>query len=186
MGSTLWPTPSARSARKVDRPGKVNLRDYDFENPRLKLDSTSQGDEAPEQALEVYVYPGRFADPSDGDRYAKVSSTPSVPAARSCTVSRAVSAFTQATPSSLHNHPYPPLNREYLVLEVRTVFEARRLSGPEPDETARYARRVAAIPTPRTTYMPPASPEPIVSRRPACDHNGGARQGDPPETSLGA
>ena len=50
----------------------MNLRDYDFERPRLKLDSRAEGDDAAEKSLEVYHYPGRFSEPAEGDRYAKV------------------------------------------------------------------------------------------------------------------
>src|SRR5207237_594140 len=62
----------ALSHEKSTVPGKVHLRDYDFERPRLDLDSKAEGDDAEEKSLEVYVYPGRFEEPADGDRYATV------------------------------------------------------------------------------------------------------------------
>jgi type VI secretion system secreted protein VgrG len=48
--------------------GKVMLRDYDFLQPSLKLESAI----AAEDPEELYDYPGDFAAPDDGDRYARI------------------------------------------------------------------------------------------------------------------
>lgn len=44
---------------------KVRIRDYNFDKPRLSLDSQSGSGK-----YEVYDFPGRFAEPSQGDRFA--------------------------------------------------------------------------------------------------------------------
>lgn len=49
------------------RPSAVRLRDYSFEKPRLRLDA-----KAGDGAHEVYVFPGRFRVPSEGDRRARI------------------------------------------------------------------------------------------------------------------
>jgi type VI secretion system secreted protein VgrG len=48
--------------------GKVTLRDYDFEKPKVSLESTLSGD----GKEEVYNYPGSYVERSDGDRYARL------------------------------------------------------------------------------------------------------------------
>ncbi|HRI62580.1 MAG TPA: type VI secretion system tip protein TssI/VgrG [Polyangium sp.] len=50
--------------------GKVVLRDYDFERPKLDLTSTAAAKK--DTDLELYDYPGGYFDPSEGKRLAKV------------------------------------------------------------------------------------------------------------------
>lgn len=50
--------------------GKVVFRDYDFEKPDLDLTATAAADI--DADLEVYDYPGRYADPKEGTRLAEV------------------------------------------------------------------------------------------------------------------
>ena len=108
---------------KSTAPGKVNLRDYDFERPRLQLDSKAEGDDAAEQSLEVYHYPGRFKEPADGDRLAKVL-LDSLRARREVVAGPTNTLrLHPGQKFQLDQHPYAPLNQEYLVLEVAIAFE---------------------------------------------------------------
>jgi type VI secretion system secreted protein VgrG len=142
-------------------PGKVHLRDYDFTHPSLKLDAKAEADEAAEKALEIYAYPGRFTDPAVGDRYARVL----LDAVRA----RREVVHGQATTLRLHagrrfqltEHPYEPLNREYLLLSVETAYQARRHDG----ESERAGVRVSfeAIPAEKTTYRPPRLPRALAA-----------------------
>ena len=52
------------------RPGKVTLRDHDFQRPSLDLEARAEGD-AP-LGIEHYDYPGRYVDPSEGKRRAQL------------------------------------------------------------------------------------------------------------------
>jgi type VI secretion system secreted protein VgrG len=56
----------SRRTRRV--PGKVVLRDYDFERPRLDL--TAEAAEG--EGEEVYECPGGYTDPAEGKRLARV------------------------------------------------------------------------------------------------------------------
>src|SRR3990172_119044 len=56
----------SRRTRRV--PGKVVLRDYDFERPMLDLTVTAEDG----KGEEVYEYPGGYTDPGDGRRLARV------------------------------------------------------------------------------------------------------------------
>jgi type VI secretion system secreted protein VgrG len=60
---------SIRERARV-RSGKVVLRDFDFERPKLDLTATAAARERTD--LELYDYPGGYFEPSDGGRFAKV------------------------------------------------------------------------------------------------------------------
>jgi type VI secretion system secreted protein VgrG len=169
------------SHEKSTAPGKVNLRDYDFEHPRLQLDAKVQGDDAAEQSLEVYAYPGRFTVEADGDRYAKVLLD-------SLRARREVLGGPTNTLRllcghlfELDEHPYAPLNQEYLVIEVSISLESPRLVTRRGLAAAREARAAGrrdpaggesalldrvtfrAIPTAKTTYRPPRVPRAVAA-----------------------
>jgi type VI secretion system secreted protein VgrG len=149
------------SQEKSTVPGKVHLRDYDFERPRLGLDAKVEGDDPAEKALEVYDYPGRFTDPQVGDRYAKVM-LDALRARRELV--RGVTSSLRLRPGQkfeLDGHPYAPLNREYLVLGVDVVYEARRHSAGRADQRRGTGITFQAIPTEKTTYRPPRVPRAV-------------------------
>ena len=54
------------------RPGKVTLKDHNPDNPAAALDGSAQGGAAAERESEVYLAPGRFRSPSEGDARAKL------------------------------------------------------------------------------------------------------------------
>ncbi|AKT37019.1 type VI secretion system Vgr family protein [Chondromyces crocatus] len=58
-----------RPKRRV-RSGKVVLRDFDFEHPKLDLTVTAAAKESPE--LAVYDYPGGYSSPEQGERLARI------------------------------------------------------------------------------------------------------------------
>ncbi|MDI3284255.1 type VI secretion system tip protein TssI/VgrG [Polyangium sp. 15x6] len=142
------------SHEKSTAPGRVHLRDYDFERPRLKLDGKAEGDDDTEKALEVYAYPGRFTEPSVGDRYAKVL-LESLRARREVVTgtTNALRVLPGRT-FELSEHPYEPLNQEYLVVELDIELEARRGTNRRGEgQGERFTFR--AIPTKKTRYRPP-------------------------------
>ncbi len=158
----------AVTCAKSTAPGKVNLRDYDFERPRLQLDSKAEGDDAAEASLEIYHYPGRFKEPADGDRYSKVL-LDSVRARREVLAGPTNTLRLQVGQKfALDEHPYAKLNQEYLVLEVSVTLEGRRQgrsaaratsllhpSGQASPVTPGERLTFRAIPTAKTTYRPP-------------------------------
>jgi type VI secretion system secreted protein VgrG len=138
--------------------GKVHLRDYDFTRPSLKLDAKAEAGEAAEKALEIYAYPGRFTDPAVGDRFAKVL-LDSVRARREVVRGHTTALRLHAGRKfQLAEHPYEPLNREYLLLRVEASYEARR---HEQDERRGVRMTFEAIPTTSTTYRPPRVPRAV-------------------------
>lgn len=147
------------SQERATVPGRVHLRDYDFERPRLKLDAKAEGDDAAEKALEVYVHPGRYTDPAVGARYARVL-LESLRARREVVTGTANALrLLPGRRFTLAEHPYEPLNREYLAVEVNLALEARRTAnrpGREGEDRERISFR--AIPTEKTPYRPARAP----------------------------
>ena len=141
---------------KSTAPGKVHLRDYDFTHPRLNLDARAEGDNPRESGLEVYAYPGRFTDPAVGQRYAEVLKD-SVRARRE--IVYAITSSLRLSPGQrfeLDGHPYGALNREYLVVGHRLVYEARRARSE-----GRTRIEITATPTAETRYRPPRLPRAV-------------------------
>jgi type VI secretion system secreted protein VgrG len=135
---------------------KVMLRDYDFERPKLKLDSTAESKDDGPHAAEVYVFPGRYTDPGVGKRYAQVL-LDSMQAERDV-VSGETTVLTLAPGFrfSIADHPYDPINQEYLVTSVETdMHEERAEAHGQRGTGSNYRCRFTAVPTARTNYRPP-------------------------------
>ncbi|MFY0523099.1 type VI secretion system Vgr family protein [Archangium gephyra] len=64
------------------RPGKVHLKDYDFEKPALDVSGKTQDSSNGQDTLEVYDYPGEYVAPAVGKGVAKVRLEEAVQAAR--------------------------------------------------------------------------------------------------------
>jgi type VI secretion system secreted protein VgrG len=64
------------------RPGKVHLKDYDFEKPALDVSGKVRDSTNGQDALEVYDYPGEYVAPAVGKGAAKVRLGEAVQAAR--------------------------------------------------------------------------------------------------------
>ena len=164
----------AVTSERSTAPGKVNLRDYDFTRPRLDLNAKAEAEEAAEKALEVYHYPGRFQEPAEGDRLARVL-LDSLRARRE--ILAGPTNTLRLHPGmlfELDEHPYAPLNQEYLVLEVNVTLDARRSRSTgrptpllrkgepgthEPGERLTFK----AIPTAKTQYRPPRVPRAVAA-----------------------
>lgn len=140
---------------KATAPGKVNLRDYDFERPKLDLNAKVEADDAAEKSLEIYHYPGRFKDPPEGDRLAKVL-LDSVRARREMVSARTNTLrLVTGHKFELEEHPYAPMNREYLVIEASIVVDGHRNTRRKEASPRRERISFRAIPTAKTTYRPP-------------------------------
>lgn len=141
------------------RSDKVTLKDYDFAHPGLDLTVSSESvDEGP-HALEVYQYPGRYAETSQGERLAKVL-LEAIQADRDLVGGEAgVVALRPGYRFTVQDHPYEPLNQEYLVIATSIVgSEALHFeSAVEAHEAGgfSYVFRFEAVPTGRTQYRAP-------------------------------
>lgn len=67
-----WVTALDFSTSLQRRTGKVTLRDYNYENPKLPLQGQSTGGTDLEKNTEIYDAPGRFMQKGDGDKRAEL------------------------------------------------------------------------------------------------------------------
>jgi type VI secretion system secreted protein VgrG len=144
------------------RSDKVHLRDYDPERPKLQLDGKAEGGDDGAHVLEVYDYPGRFADAAIGKRYAEVLCE-SMQAQRHEVTGEAGSLeLWPGLRFEIDSHPYEPINQEYLVVATHLAGSSPRLGalarggprGQSAPATAPPRCEFRAIPTATSRYRP--------------------------------
>jgi type VI secretion system secreted protein VgrG len=145
----------SRSAKvKTD---KVTLRDYNPDKPKLKLEGQAEGTDEGAHQLEVYAYPGRFAEPAQGKRLAQIL-LDSLQAERD--IVRGDTGVLTMAPGlrfEIEEHPYEPLNEEYMATRVRIRGTTPRMGqskGGEKDK-AKYTCEFWGVPTATVKYRPP-------------------------------
>ncbi|MBK5291556.1 MAG: type VI secretion system tip protein VgrG [Acidobacteriia bacterium] len=137
--------------------GKVSLSDYDFEKPKLNLQTTVPG----EQEGEDYDYPGRYKVRSLGDKYARnrleerESKYLTINGTGNCRTFASGYRFTLA------DHYRGDTNKDYALLMVtHTAGDNNYLSGDDQQFT--YTNEFVAIPH-ETPFRPPQkATKPIV------------------------
>jgi len=138
------------------RPDKVTMRDYDFERPKFQLESSAEGKDEGAHALEVYAFPGRTVSEDALSRYAEVL-LDSMQAERDVVSGEAsVLSLAPGYRFSIIDHPYEPLNQEYLITRVETEMrDGFSTFGSSGQKGRNYACRFTAVPTQKTNYRPP-------------------------------
>jgi type VI secretion system secreted protein VgrG len=134
--------------------GKFATDDYDFTQPSATLlknksieDATSYGD------FEIFEYPGRYIEPTDGQTYADLRmEEQAAKYARSIgqTKARWICAGSLVT---LTDSPRDDQNCEYLVLETKTTRERGGQS---------WRTQFRGMPTTHTFRMPRVTPRPFI------------------------
>ncbi|AUX22313.1 hypothetical protein SOCEGT47_028140 [Sorangium cellulosum] len=140
---------------------KVFVRDYDPEKPSLKLEASAEGSDPGPHALEIYEHPARAADVSAAERLARVL-LDAVQAERDVVRGETGSlALLPGRRFSLENHPYDPLNQEYLVIRSRIAgsrprsFEVSRGDVEDGARGHHFQCEFWGVPTGTTRYRPP-------------------------------
>ena len=143
------------------RPGKLTLRDYNFERPTVDLTSHASGSAG--RDFEVFEYPGGYATQALGDERA---TTMQAAEDATRTLFRGVSQHRGLVPGhrfDLSKHPAPGVDGSYVVLRARhEAAEPWGPAGTENDGTPTYASELDCIPL-ETTYRPAHhTPRPVV------------------------
>jgi type VI secretion system secreted protein VgrG len=94
--------------------GTVTLNDYDYLQPSLGLEQSVSGD----GREEIYDYPGLYAKPADGDRYALIRLQQREAGARIVTGSGTMRNFVAGCTFQLTGHYRRDVNASYLLAEV--------------------------------------------------------------------
>ncbi len=145
----------SRTARV--RPDKVTLRDYNPEKPKLKLEAMVEGTDDGAKNLEVYAFPGRFADPGAGKRLAQIL-LDSMQSERDIVHGdTGVLTMAPGLRFTMEEHPYDPLNEEYLITRVRFRGSTPRMGQQSGGARAapRFTCQFWGVPTATVKYRPP-------------------------------
>ncbi len=136
---------------------KVTLRDYDFERPDFELKAECEGQDEGAKSLETYVYPARSNKVAVAEHYAKVL-LESLQAPRDLLSGKTQSLhMLPGRCFSVVDHPYEPLNQEYLLLEVKHRFRASRW-GAQDDSQEAMGCDFVAMPIAAGPFRPPRLP----------------------------
>ncbi|MGK3964028.1 type VI secretion system Vgr family protein [Sorangium sp. So ce118] len=138
------------------RPAKVTLRDHDFKRPPLDL-QRSASDEAP-LGRELYIYPGRYVDPDEGVRRARIRLEALAAEASGVRVLSSACSLTPGHTFTLSGALDPALDREYVVRDVVVTW-----GGSGGDSVLRAD--AVLLPT-DVPYRPPQRTPRAVARGP--------------------
>ncbi len=104
--------------------GKVILQDYDFTNPKSKLEATeSAGHRYPHGNLERYEYPGFYTKHSDGTALARIRMDEQACRGRFFTGSARCYGLSAGFTFKLDGHPRGDQNAAYLTTAIDLVIE---------------------------------------------------------------
>ena len=103
--------------------GKFVLNDYDYEKPSTAMKSEHANPTGyTRDNLEIYDYPGRYTETSDGDRFARVRLEAVQALDYRRTAAGDAPALVPGALTRLVDHPDPADNIEFLVVECRHSF----------------------------------------------------------------
>jgi type VI secretion system secreted protein VgrG len=132
----------------------VSLNDYDDLQPSLNLLSwASTG-----SFEEVYDYPGKFTDTSEGERYARLRLEALSSQKESIRGFSKVRAFVSGHKFTLADHPVSDANKAYLLLSVQHSAKDGSYWGLEAGQGTEYTNQFECIPA-SVPYRPPLRKE---------------------------
>jgi type VI secretion system secreted protein VgrG len=134
---------------------KTYVRDYDFERPKHQVEGKSEGTDAGTHALEVYEYPARIVDDAVTKTRAKVL-LDSIQCGRDLVEGISTSlGLSAGLRFSVSDHPYAPLNQEYLVVSHVLDFRVREPLGDLGGGAVQLESKWVGMPTATSAYRPP-------------------------------
>jgi type VI secretion system secreted protein VgrG len=143
-------------------PGKVALRDFDFERPTLDL--TTQANENQEvKDLEIYDYPGDYLQPAEGKRLSKVRLEELRFGVRTLACAGTCHRLLPGATFSLAEYPDAELNGDLLVVRVRHQGQRQEIAGDAQAIESSYRNEFLTLPSgvpyrPRRTTPRPSIP----------------------------
>jgi len=142
---------------------KVTMRDFDFIQPGQPLEVQSDAERAhPEDAVEVYAYPGRFYQKGDGSDLSQVMLEARRANRRTFSAETRVGAISCGTQFHLTDHPHARFNRKYLITHSHhSIASELHRSGME--QTADHLVTFEAIPSTVSWRAPLTTRRPVVA-----------------------
>ena len=148
-----------RKVKEVSRvkSGKVFVRDYNFEQPKLKLEAPFEGKDDTTKDLEVYVYPARAEDVGRAKVIAQTLMECIQTDRKVVEGEATVLSLDIGKRFSIEEHPYAPLNQEYAVIgSVIEWFAERHVGGSVTKNHTTV--KFTAIPTTKNAVRPKRRP----------------------------
>jgi type VI secretion system secreted protein VgrG len=137
--------------------GKVVLKDYDFLQPSLNLESAI----AAADPEEVYDYPGEFAAPDEGERRARIRLEAAAAVRQVVRGESTCRGFVSGHRFDLAEHYRPDANQAYMLLQVQHTASAGDYRSWDATPLD-YRNQFLAIPH-RTAFRPArVTPHPVV------------------------
>lgn len=151
--------------RKEVKTGNYVHEDYDFTNPRKRLEASAQMERAHAMSdFEVYDYPGHYNELRDGEEWAQVR-LEELQARHEVVEGEAdARGIAPGFTFQLQDHPREDQCREYLVLSTTHEYVSDEFEGGEqpPGEGPLYSCSFRAMDA-REQYRPPRiAPKPLV------------------------
>ena len=142
-------------------PGKVTLRDYDFQAPNKNL--TYQAQAGANQDYEIYHYPGRYKD-GYGKTLAQIRLQEMTTFKEMAVGSGSYHRFTPGKWFRLTRHEQRKFNRQFLLTDITHNGYQRPASRRSEDESRRpgYFNDFVAIPTSVRFTPSRTTPQPII------------------------
>src|SRR3989441_7466699 len=137
--------------------GKITLRDYDYLQPTLQLESSVSGD----GKAEAYDYPGNYTKPDQGDRYARLRLEEQEAWFQAPRGPSTCRAFQSGTRFDLKEHYRADANQTYMLVHLQHSGHAGGYDAGEPD-VFEYHNSFVAIPHSVPFRPPPTSRKPLV------------------------
>ncbi|MCG5233955.1 type VI secretion system tip protein TssI/VgrG [Xanthobacter oligotrophicus] len=147
------------------RSGRFVVNDYDFEKPNTKIEAERQGNETyGKSRLEVYDYPSRYKEQSQGETFAKVRLDAEQAYDHRRLASGDAPCLAAGVKFTLKEHHRNSENVEYLAIRAsHSISEQfyRATGGPTADKTS-YQGSYVLVPTSRPFRAPLVTPKPVV------------------------
>ncbi|MEZ4446728.1 MAG: type VI secretion system tip protein TssI/VgrG [Polyangiaceae bacterium] len=124
---------------------KAMLRDYNYEDPRLAVEATEESPDDGDHVLEVYDYPARATDPGETKRLTAITLEQLQMGRQRVEGETGALTLMVGLSFSVEDHPYGPLNDEYVVTGLDVEGTTPRL-GSQAKEPSIYRCRFFAIP----------------------------------------
>ncbi len=140
--------------------GHVTYTDYNYEQPKIPQEMTSNGDL--DQDLKLFDYPGRYVDPAVGQVRAGEWMADHIVENQQVEASSDVMRLTSGYSFNISDHPRMEINRDYIML---SVIHTGHNPQVHEDESAglptTYHNQFVCIPR-DVEYKAPKLPAPIV------------------------
>ncbi|WP_315832425.1 type VI secretion system Vgr family protein [Bradyrhizobium prioriisuperbiae] len=153
-------------AERRFRTGKIELNDYNYQKPNAKMISDAKGSESyTHSEMEIYDYPGKYKEKSDGERYAKIQlQSEQAMDHRRHGNGDAISLFPGGL-TKLEKHLKDSQNIEYLVVRSTHSFvnETYRTGGAGDGGQHVYFGSFEFLPSDRPFRAPLVTPKPRIN-----------------------